>query len=315
MILNPVVAERRFEDGPGSRRERPRDAGLGIVADAPPACAVAANGLIVRISLVLEKVIAAPHQQVGPAHRPFHCGPAKECGAVSRPLRLLPVGDMMRPQRQQLEGPGHPRHPIASRRRRWLLGLRGLREHDAGGDRHAVADRARVIQLATFVNDVYLQRQRERMGETPLQASAAVEALAVLVSVDTLPVQPQVVLETGTLKEPLQPGLVRAIEGEPLALNRREQSMRTGAIGTGGVPGAWRVERSEDESRAPAPHGQRQHRPHQSKAESLPKRWLTNTPAASRTPLPSSIRASPRAAVPKIVSPSEKALRNSVLSP
>ena len=52
-----------------------------------------------------------------------------------------------------------------------------------------------------------------------------------------------------------------------------------------------------------------------SKAESLPKRWLTNTPAASRTPLPSSIRASPRAAVPKIVSPSEKALRNSVLSP
>ena len=100
---------------------------------------------------------------------------------------------------------------------------------------HAVADRARVIQLATLMNDVNLQRQRERMGETPLQASAAVEALAVLGGVDTLPVQPQVVLETGTLKEPLQPGLVRAIEGEPLALNRREQSMRTGAIGTRGA--------------------------------------------------------------------------------
>ena len=39
--------------------------------------------------------------------------------------------------------------------------------------------------------------------------------------------------------------------------------MRTGAIGTGGRTGAWSVERSEDEGRAPASHGQRQHRPHQ----------------------------------------------------
>jgi len=51
-----------------------------------------------------------------------------------------------------------------------------------------------------------------RLPDFPGQASAAVEALAVLGSVDTLPVQPQVVLETGTLKKPLQPGLVRAIE-------------------------------------------------------------------------------------------------------
>ena len=55
--------------------------------------------------------------------------------------------------------------------------------------------------------------------------------------------------------------------------------MRTGAIGTRGRSGAWRVERAEDENRAPAPHGQRQHGRTKSKAKSLPKRWLTNTPA------------------------------------
>ena len=55
---------------------------------------------------------------------------------------------------------------------------------------------------------MHLQRQRQRSGETPLQASAAIEALAVFGRVDTLPVQPQVVLETGTVKEPLQPRLI-----------------------------------------------------------------------------------------------------------
>jgi hypothetical protein len=39
--------------------------------------------------------------------------------------------------------------------------------------------------------------------------------------------------------------------------------MRPGAIGTGRHPGARSVERSEDEGRAPAPHRQRQYRPHQ----------------------------------------------------
>src|SRR5688500_6022737 len=113
------------------------------------------------------------------------------------------------------------------------------------------------------MNDVCLQWQCERRGDAPQQAGAAVEALAVLGGVETLPLQPDVVIETGALKEPLQSGLERTVEGEPLPLNRREQSMRPGAIGTGRHPGARSVERSEDEGRAPAPHRQRQYRPHQ----------------------------------------------------
>ena len=143
-------------------------------------------------------------------------------------------------------------------------GSGGLRENDAGGRRHAVADRARVIQLTALMDDVQLQRKGEDARRVASAAELRRRAVRGVGRVETLPLQPQVVLEPGAVKEPLQSRLVWAIEGEPLPLNRRKQSMRTGAIGTWRRAGARRVERwPEDEGRAPASYGQRQHRPHQ----------------------------------------------------
>ena len=113
------------------------------------------------------------------------------------------------------------------------------------------------------MDDVRLQRERESACQTPAQPRAGVETFAMFGRVEPLPLQPQVVLEPGAVKQPLQPRLVGAIEGERLALNRRQQSMGTGAVGPGRRAGAGRVERAEDERRAPALDRQRQHRPHQ----------------------------------------------------
>ena len=113
------------------------------------------------------------------------------------------------------------------------------------------------------MDDVGLEREGEEAVPAPIEARTGVEPLAMVRRVQPLPLQPQVVTEAVAVEQPLQPRLVGAVEGQRLALHGREQTVGAGSIGTGGSAGARSVESAEQEPGAVAPHGQRQHRPHQ----------------------------------------------------
>ena len=79
--------------------------------------------------------------------------------------------------------------------------------------------------------------------------------------VEALPFEPEVMLQVAAVERPGEPGFVRPVESERLALERREQLMRTIPIRSGGRSLVSGGSVPEHERRAPASHGQRQHRP------------------------------------------------------
>src|SRR5947199_6218802 len=132
---------------------------------------------------------------------------------------------------------------------------------DARSGCRAVADRPRLVQLPTLVDDVKLQRKRHMICYAQRIGDAAIESLAMLWRVKPLPRDPEVMLQQAPGEIPRQPGFVRAIVSEGLTLNRRQQLVNTAAIGSDRQIHGWRRQRSEEKRRALAAHRQRNHGP------------------------------------------------------
>ena len=76
------------------------------------------------------------------------------------------------------------------------------------------------------MNDVRLEGNGERTGQPERSVDAGVEALAVIASVDALPIEPDVLPESTPGEEPLQACFVGPIECQRLPLDRWKQPVR-----------------------------------------------------------------------------------------
>src|SRR4029078_8053436 len=115
------------------------------------------------------------------------------------------------------------------------LANRSLQLH-ARCQSHAIGDRARGKQLPTLMYDVQLNRQLDEIGRVNLGVQPGVEALAVLRSVEPLPLQPRVVTQPRSLERPFESGVERALKRERLPLQCRKEAVGAHAIRTNGRP-------------------------------------------------------------------------------
>src|SRR5215472_11120885 len=94
-----------------------------------------------------------------------------------------------------------------------------------------VTHRSDRLLLAALVDDVELQRERHERAGRPRAVDAAVEAFAMLGRDDALPVDPDAVAQPLAVEVPFETRFVRPLERQRLALERRQQAVRPGAIG------------------------------------------------------------------------------------
>ena len=201
--LDSVKAGGGEEMHAGCWSEMTRDADFPVVPHLAVHRAVEPLREIVGVALCLQRVTAAPDDDVAAPGASFQC-PAPENAEPSFRGIEGSIGNVMCHDGMTVED--DPRSPHT------------MRPLEADRDSLTLTDCAVAELLAAFVNDVPLRMQTHRRGQFHGATVSCVEPFTMRWRVESLPVDPSIVLDSICRDQPLKTHLLTACKRQRLSL-------------------------------------------------------------------------------------------------